>query len=389
VLKGGWIQLILCAGMLQVAGGREGILLGDGYLFRPFAGAEIGHDNNVYQTDEPLSDLYWKYSVGAQLKQVSDSVQLYSSAWYERRAFQEYTEKNSNRWGVAGMLRVISDKSYVSLSVDSRLVDELRDAPVHGALPEEVEGVAVERMDRSSSLERRHLDDVKIDFRRTLPDETTLAAGYGFYRVDYDREGLSGWQEHAVGAEYALLGSDKTRPFAEVKVAMQSGDGAPLNGATGVARVGVKNRLTDKSAARIGVGLIYYENQTFEYVGTSVAMDVGWLPTEKLQFGLRLHNDVQPVGNGQDVQLGTRLGVGGRYQFASSWVLSASGTMVYDQTLTGEEATRLQSIGTARMDYFIQAGWNLFSTLEYLDVQQDVEADYDRFRALLGTAYIF
>lgn len=376
------------------AGEQEGIKVA-GMTLQPFVAGEMMYDSNVFGGAGELEDTYLKYSAGAKLKRETDSFLFDSSAWFSQRFYDEYTEKNGDQWGVAGMLRKESDKSFGSMMVNARQVEDFDEVPAYGSVPAGFEGTIDQAFDRTVGDERRRIYDALMGGGYELSDAISLMGGYRFYAVDYFDTGiLKEWQEHLLGGELSFRATDKAVLFLNAQGGIQDGDGAP-NGEQAIlftGRVGIKNALTDKSTARFALGATQYSTDIAEYTAPSFEANVLWSTTEKVTLFVTGRNDVQPMGDGNRIQLSNRALAGVNYTFNQVLSMVLTGGVVYDKsldTIAGKKPEKTTGIGTFRVNVNPVAGLDLFAQVEFSDVQQNAADDYQRMRGSLGAGYQF
>ena len=390
--------LVIVAAMVSLstlAGEQEGIKLG-GMTFHPFVAGEMMYDDNVFGSVSELEDTYLQYSAGAKLKRETDSFQFDSSAWFSQRFYNEYEQKDGERWGVAGMVRNESDKSFGTLMLNARQVDDHDEVPAYGSVPAGFEGAVDVVFDRTGGDERRRIYDALTGGGYELSDAVSLMGGYKFYAVDYFEGGsaFKNWNEHILGAELSFKATDKAVFFLNALGGIQDGDGAP-NGEQAelfTGRVGIKNSLTDKSTARFALGATHYSSYINEYTRPSFEGNLLWAATEKVTFFIKGRNEIQPVGNGTNTKISNRALTGANYSFNQVLSMVLSGGLVYEKsldTIAGEKPEKTIGIGTFRVNVNPVAGLDLFAQIEFSDVQQDVAGDYQRMRSSLGAGYQF
>lgn len=378
---------IAAIGALASVQAQDGIVLGD-MVLTPYVTGEFTYDDNVLNSADKDSDYYMQGTVGAKLSRESDALSLDSSIWYSRRSYDEYSDKDANRWGVAGMGKIKTDKSFLSGMVDFRQVDDYDDAPAFGLIPSGFEGTVDQAFDRTES-ERRRLYDASIGGGQQLTDDLQLQAAYKFYAVDYDTDALEDWNENVLGAELAFSMTDKTAAYVDAQYGLQNGDGAPDGATFTTARVGVKNSITEKSTIRVGAGVTHYSTDDDEYTEASYEAVANWLATDSLIMFVSGRNEIQPTGTDDELQLSNRASAGVRLQVTRQLDLVASGSLIYDKELDGDEDESQRKIGTLRADYAAANGLSLFAKVELTDAEEDASDDYDRFRGTLGAGYKF
>ena len=379
---------------------EEGIKLG-AMQFHPFVAMELTSDDNVFQTADGLDDTYMEWSAGARLNRETDTFLFDSSAWYAHRMYSEYDERDANRWGIAGRVRGESDKTFGTLMLDMRQVEDYDQAPVYGDVPSGFEGTVDVAFDRTAGNEPRRIFDALAGGGYLLSDALSIMGGYSFYAVDY-YEGstpLDGWVENALGLEVSGKMTDKAVVFVNTQFGAQTGDGAPFGDQAEVftARLGVKNKLTDKSTLRAALGVTHYNTSMDNYTEPSFELNGLWNATEKVTVFIYGRNEVQPVGNGSDIQMSARGSTGVNYAFSRVLSMVVSGSMVYDRylndtTLPGGQTGKPEDttlIGTFRVNYMPIKRVELFGQVEASDKQQEIADDYSRLRLSAGLGYVF
>jgi hypothetical protein len=382
-----WIMAVMLC-VVTTAFAQNGIRIGDTIL-HPYVETSAVYDNNVFQNAENLDDAYWEYMGGLRVIHKSDSVAFDSSAWVAQRQYDQYTQKESKRWGAAAVLDVKSDKSSLTTGIDYWKVDEYDDAPRYGSVPTGFEGTVDRAFNRVGSTERRGVANAKIGVGHQLTDDTGLLLGYNYYEMAYSDIAVNDWHEHAVGAEVANRLTDKTFVYVNLQYGLQGGQGAPQDGKTTTFRVGLKNQLTDKSTIRVGIGAVYYESDEESFTEPSFEANALWEPTEKVRLFVDGRNDVQPTQNENGVQLSSRLASGVRYQMLERVGFTLTGAVVHDKAESGAQDETLTSIGSFKVDYTLILGLNLYASVDYMDVDQDAGDGYDRWRGMTGLKYIF
>lgn len=390
--------LIVAIGLSSFSfGAEDGIKVG-AMTVHPFVAGEVTYDDNVFQEADGRDDTYYELGIGTRVKRETDSLVFDSSLWLAQRLYTTYgDEKDGLRYGIAGMLRGETDKSFGSAMVNVRQVEDYDMAPAMGSIPAGFEGTVDRAFDRTASSEPRRIVDAMLGGGYDVSDAVNVMLGYKFYVVDYydNPVGIHGWNEHMVGADLSFKATDKMFAFANVQLGIQDGDGAPNGEAAhvAVARLGVKNRLSDKSTARFSVGVMRYETDLDEYTEPSFDANVTWKSSEKITLFINGRNEVQPVGDGTTVQLSTRASAGANYIASRSASMILSGSYIYDKWLdndtSGNKPELNMAIGTFRVNVYPVKQVQLFAQLEYTNAKQDVGDDYDRFRGALGAVYAF
>lgn len=383
-----YIMSVLIAGVAGLACAQEGILIGQ-MVVRPFVATELTYDDNVFQTADESDDTYWQTSIGTKLSHTTDVLAFDSSVWFSQRRYNEYSQKDADRWGAAGLLSLLSDKSYVTGGLDFRQVEDYDDAPPYGAVPSGFEGTVDQAFDRTVSNQRRRIADASLTAGQQLTDDSSLSLGYAFYLVDYLEGDLDGWYENTFGTEYSYKMTDKTVSFLNAQFALLGGDGAPDNANSATVRVGVKNELTDKSTLRFGVGAVTYSGEGDNYVRPSFEVDVLWQATDKVDVFVKGRNEIQPTIDGTDAQTAMRASSGVRYQLYRQLGFVLSAAVVRDKELGGAESTTLRKIGAFKVDYTPVDGLSVYALVRYTDADQDLADDYVRFRGTIGVGYMF
>lgn len=396
-----WITAVsVCGMLLSVSAENEGINLG-AFTFHPFVAGEISYDDNVFQTKDGQDDIYTELAVGARLKRDTDTLHVDSSAWFARRFYDQYTERDANRWGLAGLLRGESDKAFGMLLLDARQVDDYNQAPTLGSIPTGFEGTVDLAFDRTAGNEPRRIFDGMVGGGYTFSDTLALMAGYKSYAVDYydDATTLESWREDTVGTELSVELTDKMVSFINGQFGVQSGDGAPFGESAELitGRIGVKNTLTDKSTLRLALGATRYATDADTYTEPSFELNALWQATSRITVFVNGRNEVQPVGDGANTQLSSRGSTGVNYVLNRVVTMVLSGSAVHDRYLnstllpggsTGKPTTTL-FIGTYRLTVQPIKRWDVYGQVEFTDAQQDLADDYQRLRATLGTSYAF
>lgn len=399
-LSNTWLLCVLSGVIVSSVVAQQdepGIKWGDLTLL-PFVSGEMDYDNNVFQGADKADDVYAEYSVGAKLNRETDSFQFDSSLWWSQRFYDTYgAEKDGDRWGLAGMVRQESDKTFGTLLVDVRQVDDYDQAPALGSVPSGFEGTVDSAFDRTGG-DKRRLGDAFVGGGYKISDSMSLSAGYKFYAVDYyDDDSVSeGWNENSVGAELSYKATDKAVLYANLQYGLQDGSGAP-NGKSAdfiTARIGMKNTLTDKSTLRFGLGATRYATSEDEYATPSFEVEGLWEATEKVLLFISGRNEIQPTVTGQNSKVASRASSGIRFSASEMISMVASASFVYDRYLdtevtTGKKPEDLTSIGTLRLNATPFKGTEIFGQLEFTDTQAESEDDYDRFRGSLGASYQF
>lgn len=377
----------LTAGSLT-AYAQEGIRAGKTVIY-PFAEGEMTYDSNVFQTADGQDDVYWQYAGGVRVMHATDALALDSSAWAAQRLYDTYTQKDGDRWGLAGVLGLYSDKSRLAARLDFRQVDDYDNAPAFGSVPDGFEGTVDRAFDRTAGDEARRITDANLGAGHLLSDDLDLAFAYSFYQADYIEGPVGDWYENAAGAEMSLQVSDKTFSYLNMQYALQGGDGAPEDGRVATARVGFKNELTDKSTIRFGIGALHYHSAVEDVVNPSFLANGLWKPSEKLTAFVNARNEAQPTIVGNRIQISTRGAAGVRYQLMEQVGVVASGAVVHDKEQSGAKNETLTQVGTLQAEYAPLTGLTLIGRIEYSDCRQDAADDYDRFRGTLAARYIF
>ncbi|MDF7809348.1 hypothetical protein P4E94_18030 [Pontiellaceae bacterium B12219] len=388
----------LCA--INIWAEEDGIKLG-GMQFHPFVSGEITQDSNVFQTPDAESDVYAEASVGARLKRDTDSIHFDSSAWYSRREYCEYTAKDANRWGLAGVLRSESDKTFGVLLFDGRQVDDYDLAPVFGSVPSGFAGTVDAAFDRTSSSDPRRIFNALAGGGYKLGDKVSVMGGYKFYAVNYYEPGssLEGWIENALGVEVSSEMTDKAVVFMNGQFGAQSGDGAPYGKEADLLtlRLGIKNNLTDKSTLRLALGATHYVTDKENYFEPSFELSGLWNSTERLTVFVFGRNEVQPVGDGVDVQMTARASTGVNFVLNRAISMVLSGSLVNDRYLDDTllpdgsygKPVGTTLIGTYRINVTPVKRLDLFGQIEATDAKQDLAGDYTRLRLSAGLGYAF
>lgn len=396
------IGAALGVAVVCTAGAQEekGIKLG-AMQFHPFVAGDITYDSNVFQTSDVQADVYEELAVGARLNRDTDSFHFDSSAWFSRRFYNEYDSKDGNRWGLAGLLRGESDKTFGLLLFDARQVDDYNQAPVFGSVPSGFEGTVDVAFDRTTGNEPRRIYDFLAGGGYLLGDKVSIMGGYKFYAVDYyeGSTNLESWVENTLGLEISGKFSDKVNLFVNGQFGAQNGPGSPYGEKAEVVtlRFGAKNNLTDKSTLRIGLGATYYANFVEEFTEPSFELSGLWSATDKITLFIDGRNQVQPVGDGVDVQMSARGSTGINYVLNNMINMVLSGSVVYDryldETLLSDgsygapEGTTL--IGTYRINVTPIKRLEVFGQIEATDAQKEISDDYSRLRIAVGLGYAF
>jgi len=274
--------LLLSAAAASVSA-QDGINIGGGLVLQPFISGEMDYDNNVFKTDgHKKDDWYNSYIIGSRLFRETDFLLLKSAGWFSQRHYDDYDEKDSDRWGASGLARVNSDKSFLEGMVNFRQIDDYDDIPAAGNVPAGFEGTVDKAFDRTTSEQKRDIWDAGVKGGYKPSDVTSLMLAYKYYKVDYDKDSQEDWYENTVGAEGSYLLTEKTAAFLNAQVGLQDGDGAPDDARLYTARVGLKNSLTDKSTVRAGVGVTYYDTDDDSYTRPSFLVDGTWKGTDKI-----------------------------------------------------------------------------------------------------------
>lgn len=395
-----WIAIAVCAAAGIVGAQEDGIKLGN-MQFHPFVSAELTSDDNVFQTADGMDDIYTELSAGARLNRETDSFLFDSSAWYARRMYDKYDERDADRWGIAGLLRGESDKTFGTLMLDVRQIDDYDQAPTYGSVPSGFEGTVDAAFDRTVGNEPRRIYESLVGAGYLLSDAVSIMGGYSFYAVDYydGSTTLDGWIENSVGLEASAKVTDKAVLLLNGQVGVQSGDGAPFSDDAELMtiRVGAKNKLTDKSTLRAAVGATHYKTSMNDYTEPSFDLNGLWTATEKLTVFVYGRNEIQPVGNGTSVKMTARGSTGINFAMNSMLSMVLSGSMVYDRylddtTLPGGQTGKPEStilIGTFRINVTPVKRVQLFGQVEATDAQQELSDDYQRLRLSAGLGYAF
>ena len=249
-----WIMAAMMC-VVATAFAQNGIRVGN-TMVHPYVETSAVYDDNVFQDSQKLDDVYWEYMGGLRVMRKSDSVAFDSSAWVAQRQYERYDEKESDRWGAAGVLDLKSDKSTMTMGVDYRKIDEYDDSPRNGSVPTGFEGTVDRAFNRVGSTDRRGVANAQAGVGHRLTDDTGLLLGYNYYEMAYSDIAANDWHEHAVGAEVANRLTDKTFLYCNLQYGQQEGTGAPQDGEFTTSRVGLKNQLTDKSTIRVGIGAV-------------------------------------------------------------------------------------------------------------------------------------
>jgi hypothetical protein len=398
------IRWVCAAVMTTVAGitgaQEEGIKLG-GMQFHPFVAGDFVYDSNVFQTDPAQKDVYMDLAAGARLNRKTDTVEFDSSAWFSGRFYDKYTEKDGNRWGLAGLVRGNTDKTFGILLVDARQVDDYNQAPTFGVIPSGFEGTVDLAFDRTAGDQPRRIVDALVAGGYLLSDIISVSGGYKLYGVNYYESSatLESWKEDTLGVEVAGKMSDKAVVFVNGQLGVQTGDGSPFGEPAELltARLGIKNSLTDKSTLRLALGATHYTTDQEEYTEPSFEVNGLWRSTEKIAVFVFGRNEIQPVGDGSNVQLSAQGGAGVNYIVNRVVSMVLSGSLVHNQYL---DETLLPSgasgkpknttfVGTYRLTVKPVKRLELFGQVEATDAKQDAADDYQRLRVSLGTAYVF
>lgn len=383
-----WIIAAFVGGLLTMASAQEGIQSGD-TVFKPYVEGEYAYDDNLFQTATGQDDSYWQYVAGAELSHATDALLLGSTAWFSQRFYDQYTQKDVDSWGASGRMRFSTDKSSVTASLGFLQVEDHTSALSGGSEPPGFEGTVGRVFDRSAPNRRRQITDLGLDAAHRLSDDMGLSVAYGFYKADYEDNALPGWYEHSIGSELSFQLTDKTISYLNVEFAAQESDGIAQNGKITTAHLGLKNKLTDKSTVRFGLGVVHYKSNTEEYTLPSFEAEALWQTTEKVAIFVKGRNGFQPMANGQGAQSTIDAGGGVRIQMIDSLALTVSGALDYGKQMDGAEAETLQKIGLIKLDYTSNIGLGLFASAEYATVEEDIGSDYNRFRTSIGARYTF
>lgn len=357
-------------------------------VIHPYAEAGITYDDNVFSAADGSGDSFLDYAAGLKLLHETDRLNLDSSAWVAQRKYDQYTEKDAERWGIAGLLNVLSDKSRIYAGFNVRNVDDYDDAPASSQVPDGFAGTVDQAFDRTSSEESRRISDFNAGMDRQVSDDIGFSLGYSFYDVSYDDLADSDWHENAIGTEFSLRLTDKTFSYLNAQYALQSGDALDDDGEATTVRIGLKNQLTDKSTLRAGVGVTRYVMGDEDYTQPSFQLNATWQASKKILLFADGRNEFQPTTAGSSVQMTTRASGGIRYQPVDQLGFVLSGAIIRDKDEETDDKST-QKVGTVRMEYSPIAGLTAYASVQLTSSDADASADYDKVRSSLGLKYMF
>ena len=394
--KNRWMMVGLFAGISVMAVAQEGTSAvaaskedTSGWKFGPFIGGSCTYDDNVDSMKNGREDAYFQYSLGTDLLKKTDTIHSSSRVWFADRFYDDSSDMDSNRWGGSSVLEIFSDKSFFSGVVDFREVSDSDDAPAAGAVPSGFSGVADPAFDRSDTAQQRDLFNFGLTAGHQLTDDTAFSVGYGFYKIDYQTGMEEDWFENSIATEWSLRLTDKTVSYMNAEYALQNGDGAPDDSETTTVRLGLKNKLTDKSSVRVGVGAVRYDGENTSKTKPSFEVEALWDATEKVSFFVHGKNKIQPTGTGGNVEMSSRAAAGGRYQMTPELGFILGGAYIYDEQLDGAKDKSRRKIATARIEYSMNSGLDLYASGEVSGTGEDAAADYSRFRGVVGAKFVF
>lgn len=375
----------------------EGIKINESLALKPFAEGNITHDSNIQRSKNAESDVFWQYAIGTKLSKETDTIEFDSSVWWSQRMYDKFSDQDADRLGAAAYVRGESDKTFGSVTLDYKQVDDYDQAPAFGSVPTGFEGTLDRLFDRSVS-EKRALMDFSGGFGYKMSDDTSMLLAARYYDVNYDNANILSWSEVAGGLELATRMTDKTAGYADFQVGVLDGDAVETYGDTMryVARIGVKNSLTDKSSLRLGVGVEQFSYGDESETQPSIDAVANWQATEKVGVFAFGRNEIQPTGSNTNLQNSLRSGIGARWAATEKLSCVLSGGIMHNAYITSntpnnDKPSSLLEVVTLRASYNALAGLDVFAAGEFTNADQDsyIGDDYDRFRASLGLLYRF